>query len=68
VEMLAKWEVCQDVQNPNFPDGDLVTNKVKINLNMFRALVLNWVGYQVDGTNNVAIDKCVAECSSMCNW
>jgi hypothetical protein len=55
------------VQNPNFPDGDLVTNKVKINLNMFRALVLNWVGYQVDGTNNVAIDKCVAECSSICN-
>jgi hypothetical protein len=29
------------MQNANFPNGDLVTDKVEINLNMLRALVLN---------------------------
>jgi hypothetical protein len=42
----------------NFPNVDLVTNEVKIDLNMLHMLVLNWVGRQVDDTDIVAIDKC----------
>jgi hypothetical protein len=48
------------VQNVNFSNGDLVTDKVEINLNMLSALMLNYVGYQVDDTDIVAIDKCSA--------
>jgi hypothetical protein len=47
------------VQNANFPNGDLVTDEVEINLNMLCVLVLNWVGRQVDDTDIVTIDKCV---------
>jgi hypothetical protein len=44
----------------NFPNnGDLVTDKVEINLNILRVLVLNYVRCQVDDTDIVAIDKCV---------
>jgi hypothetical protein len=46
------------MQNVNFPNGDLVTNEVEIDLNMLRALMLNRVGRQVDDTDIVAIDKC----------
>jgi hypothetical protein len=46
------------MQNVNFPNGDLVTDEVKINLDMLCALMLNGVGRQVDGTNIVTIDKC----------
>jgi hypothetical protein len=44
----------------NFPNGNLVTDKVKINLDMLRALMLNEVGRQVDATDIVTINKCVA--------
>jgi hypothetical protein len=44
----------------NFPNGNLVTEKVKINLDMLRALMLNKVGRQVDTTDIVTINKCVA--------
>jgi hypothetical protein len=46
------------VQNANLPNGDLVTYEVEINLNMLHALMLNWVGRQVDNTDIVTIDKC----------
>jgi hypothetical protein len=44
----------------NFPNDDLVTDEVEINFDMLYALMLNWVGCQVDGTNIVAIDKSAA--------
>jgi hypothetical protein len=44
----------------NFPNGDLVTDEVEINLNMLHALMLNEVGRQVDNIDIVIIDKCVA--------
>jgi hypothetical protein len=47
------------VQNTNFPNGDLVTDEVEINLDMLSMLMLNGVGRQVDGTDIVTIDKCV---------
>jgi hypothetical protein len=46
------------MQNVNFPNGDLVTNEMEIDLNMLRALMLNRVGRQVDDTDIVTIDKC----------
>jgi hypothetical protein len=47
------------MQNTNFPNGDLVTDEVEINLDMLSMLMLNGVGRQVDGTDIVTIDKCV---------
>jgi hypothetical protein len=51
----------QDVRNINFPNDDLVMDKMEINLNMLHALVLNWVGRQIGRTNIVTIDKCAME-------
>jgi hypothetical protein len=48
------------MQNANFPNGGLVTDEVEIKLDMLHALTLNRVGRQVDNTDIVAIDKCVA--------
>jgi hypothetical protein len=55
-ELRSRW----DMQNANFPNGGLVTDEVEINLDMLHALTLNRVGRQVDNTDIVAIDKCVA--------
>jgi hypothetical protein len=41
----------------NLADGDLLTNKVEINLSVLCALVLYGVGGEVDGTDVVAVDK-----------
>jgi hypothetical protein len=46
--------------NTDIPNGDLVANKVKINLNMLCTLVLNRVRGHVDGTNIVIIDQAAA--------
>jgi hypothetical protein len=45
------------VEDTNAPNGNALTDKVKINLNMLGALVLNGVGGEVDGANIVAIDQ-----------
>ena len=39
-------------------DGNLLSNKVKINLNVLCALMLNRVGGYVDGTDVVTIYQC----------
>jgi hypothetical protein len=36
------------VEDTNVPDGNALADKVKINLNMLDALVLNGVGGEVD--------------------
>jgi hypothetical protein len=46
------------MHNMNFPNGDLVTDEVEINLDMLHALMLNGAGHQVDDTDIVSIDKC----------
>jgi hypothetical protein len=38
-------------------DGNALADKVKINLNMLGALVLNGVGGEVDGANVVVVDQ-----------
>jgi hypothetical protein len=45
------------VQNVNFPNGDLVSDEVEINLDMLRVLMLDWVGCQVDNTDIIVVDK-----------
>jgi hypothetical protein len=56
-EDVGELRSHRDVQNANFPNGNLVTEEVEINLDMFRALILNLVGRQVDDTDIVTIDK-----------
>jgi hypothetical protein len=45
------------VEDTNVPDGNALTDKVKINLNMLDALVLNGVGREVDGADVVAVEQ-----------
>jgi hypothetical protein len=45
------------VEDMNVPDGNALTDKVKINLNMLGMLVLNGVGREVDGGDVVAVDQ-----------
>jgi hypothetical protein len=45
------------VLDTNVPDGNALTDKVKINLNMLGALVLNGVGGELDGADVVAVDQ-----------
>jgi hypothetical protein len=44
------------VEDTNVSDGNALVDKVKINLNMLGALVLNWVGGEVDGADVVTVD------------
>jgi hypothetical protein len=45
------------VEDTNVPDGNMLVDKVKINLNMLGALMLNGVGGEVDGADVVAVDQ-----------
>jgi hypothetical protein len=45
------------VEDTNIPDINALVDKVKINLNMLGALVLNGVGGEVDGIDVVAVDQ-----------
>jgi hypothetical protein len=44
------------VEDMNVLDNNTLAEKVKINLNMLGALVLNGVGGEVDGTDVVTVD------------
>jgi hypothetical protein len=45
----------RSMEDTNVSDGNALVNKVKINLNILGALVLNGVGGEVDGANVVAV-------------
>jgi hypothetical protein len=45
------------VEDTNVPNGNALADKVKINLNMLGALVLNRVGGEVDDTDVVVVDQ-----------
>jgi hypothetical protein len=45
------------VEDTNVPDGNALTDKVKINLDMLGVLVLNRIGGEVDDTDVVAVDQ-----------
>jgi hypothetical protein len=45
------------VQDVDITDGHTFLHKVEVDLDMLRALVLNGVGGDVDGTNIVTVDE-----------
>jgi hypothetical protein len=45
------------VEDMNVPDSNALADKMKINLNMLCALVLNGIGGEVDGTDVVVVDQ-----------
>jgi hypothetical protein len=45
------------VQNPNLAKGDTLPNKVGINLNVLRTLMLDRIGGEVDSTDVVTINQ-----------
>jgi len=45
------------VQDADFTDGDFVSDKVEVDLNVLRALVLDQIGGHVHCTHIVAINK-----------
>jgi hypothetical protein len=44
------------VEDTNVPDGNVLADKVEINLNMLGALVLNEVGGEVDSVDVITVD------------
>ena len=46
-----------DMENSNMTEGDTLPNKVEINLNVLRALMLDRIGGEVDSTDVVAINQ-----------
>jgi hypothetical protein len=47
----------RDVEHTNVLNGNVLADKVKINLNMIGALVLNGVGGEVDGADIILVDQ-----------
>jgi hypothetical protein len=45
------------MEDTNIPDGNALADKVKINLNMLGALVLNEIGEELDGADVVIVDQ-----------
>jgi hypothetical protein len=45
------------VQDADITDGHAFPHKVEVDLDIFRVLVLNEVGGEVDDTNIVTVDK-----------
>jgi hypothetical protein len=45
------------MQDVDFIDGHAFPHKVEVDLDMLRALLLNGVGGEVDGTGVVAVDE-----------
>jgi hypothetical protein len=55
------------VEDTDVPDGNVLADKLKINLNMLGMLVLNRVGGEIDSVDVVAVDK-VTTSSSVMQW
>jgi hypothetical protein len=46
------------MEDADLTDGNLLSDKMKINLHMLSVLMLNGVGGEVHGANIIAVDKC----------
>jgi hypothetical protein len=53
-ELQCRW----DMEDADLTDGNLLSDKIKINLHMLNALMLNGVGGEVHNTDIVAVHKC----------
>jgi hypothetical protein len=56
-EHVGELRCRRDMKDADLTDGDLFSDKVKINLHMLGALVLNGVVGEVYGTYVVAVDE-----------
>jgi len=45
------------MSNPNVTEGNLLSNKVEIDLNVLRPLMLYWIAGEIDSTDIIAIDQ-----------
>jgi hypothetical protein len=45
------------MEDPDFPQSDLLTDKVDVNLNVLRSSMVNWVSCHIDSTNIVTKDN-----------
>jgi hypothetical protein len=43
------------MENPNVTEGDLLSNKMEINLNMLRPLMLHWIAGEIYSTDIVTV-------------
>jgi hypothetical protein len=50
----------RDMEDADLTDGNLLSDEMKINLHMLRALMLNGVGGEVHGADVVAVDESAA--------
>jgi hypothetical protein len=55
-ELRCRW----DMKDADLIDGNLLLDEMKINLHMFRALMLNGVGGEVHDVDVVAVDESAA--------
>jgi hypothetical protein len=47
---------CRDTENADIVDGDALADEVKVDLHVFRALMLHEIVGEVDRTDVVAVD------------
>lgn len=45
------------MKNPNVTEGDLLSNKMEINLYMFCSLMLHWIAGEIYCTDVITIDQ-----------
>jgi len=45
------------MKDTDFPQSNLLTDKVDVNLNVLRSLMMNWVSGHIDSTNIVTKDN-----------
>jgi hypothetical protein len=55
----------RDMEDADLTDGNLVSDKMKINLHMLRALMLNGVGGEVHDADVVTVDESAARWRSL---
>jgi hypothetical protein len=46
-------------------DGNLLSNEMKINLQMLCVLILNWVGGKIHDVDVVTVDESAVRCRSL---
>jgi hypothetical protein len=56
-EDVGKLGRGRDKENPNIANSNSITNKVQVDLHMFRLLMLNRVSGEVHGADIVAVDE-----------
>jgi hypothetical protein len=64
-EDVSKLRGGGNMENSNIINGNPLTDEMEIDLNVLRALVLNWIGGQINCTNVITVDQCTPRQQSM---